>query len=313
LKQYKEMHGRWPPKKEQWESIGNWCHIQRRAYVNKKKMFMEERFAKLDEIGFPWVRNAHAQPNVSWEDNFQRLVEFHRVNRHFKVPIPEGNPEEDAEVDDALRFHKWVKWLHGGYRSRMAERPSKLSQDRIDQLLELGFEFEESTKHIVIPDIPFERRLEQLQSCQEELGTLRIDHRYQKMDQLGAWAEQISKRYNDWQQGNQEISSLEQFQFNQLIALGFEFNVGVQVRSRRSWDENFNAFLRYQIKHGHSNPPRTYKADMRMGHWVEVQRAEYRLLCEGKKSKQLTHERCKKLKSAGFLWNREKKGSTSTE
>jgi len=64
----------------------------------------------------------------------------------------------------------------------MGGRPCTLSQDRIDQLLELGFEFEEeSTKHILVPDIPFERRLEQLQSCQEELGTLRIDHRYQKM------------------------------------------------------------------------------------------------------------------------------------
>jgi len=80
LKQYKEMHGRWPLKKEQWKSIGNWSHMQRRKYVNKNKMFMEERFAKLDEIGFPWVRNANV-PIVPWEDNLRRLLEFHRINR----------------------------------------------------------------------------------------------------------------------------------------------------------------------------------------------------------------------------------------
>lgn len=43
LQQYKEEHGKWPSKNEQWRGIGSWMHNQRRAHANKLTSFTKER------------------------------------------------------------------------------------------------------------------------------------------------------------------------------------------------------------------------------------------------------------------------------
>ena len=47
--------------------------------------------------------------------------------------------------------------------------------------------------------------------------------------------------------------------------------------------------------------PLKYKADLRLGKWVQSQRQQYKLLREGKASK-LTDERIEMLEAAGFEW-----------
>jgi len=241
-------------------------------------------------------------------------VEFSRVNRHFNVPLPEKNCKDDSEIADAMRFYKWVHQIHLGYRYYQDGNKTILNDDRVKQLLDLGFEFKVDEKPVFAKDtaitkIPFEKRAEQMQRFQQELGHLNIDHRYDKLDNFGGWAANISKRYKDWQEGREAISPLEEHQFDQLSALGFEFNViPSAVRSMRTWDENFNTFLEFQAVNGHPHVPRKYKADLRLGVWAGIQRREYKLRCEGKPSK-LSEERYKKLVQAGFPWEVEKSSS----
>ena len=85
---------------------------------------------------------------VSWDDNFNRLVEFGRINRHYNVqsPFPEGYvgdyEGEDGEVVEAHRFHKWVKRIHAEYRSYASGKGSRMLNDaRVMQLREVGFQF----------------------------------------------------------------------------------------------------------------------------------------------------------------------------
>ena len=119
---------------------------------------------------------------------------------------------------------------------------------------------------------------------------------------LGGWAAHISELYKDWQNGKASISPAQESQFHQLIDIGFQFDTVWEARDRRSWQENFDAFLQFQQVMGHSNVPLKYKADVRMSTWVATQRAEYKALMEGRKSN-MTQERYDKLESAGFLWN----------
>jgi len=319
LKQFKETHGEWPSRKEKWNNVGDWVHNQRRYYVQKDKKFMANRAPALDEIGFPWVLRKFAS-TTSWEDHFQQLVEFQRVNRHFNVPRPEDTDGEDeTEAADALRFYKWVQQLHTGYRAHHNGTIGILNEDRIKQLSELGFEFKEripttkaKAKKANITETPFEKRLEQIQKFQQELGHLNVDHRYDHWENFGGWALEISKRYKKWQEGNEAISPLEEHQFHQLSALGFEFNVALPaVRSRRSWQENFNAFVEFYTLRGHSNIPVKWKGDVRLGIWVNQQRLEYQLLCQGQPSR-LTQERYARLEKAGFLWEAETGGRRTT-
>ena len=82
--------------------------------------------------------------------------------------------------------YRWVQQLHTGYRAHHTGKQGILNEDRIKQLSELGFEFKEriltSAKAIAkkanITEIPFEKRLEQIQKFQQELGHLNVDHRY---------------------------------------------------------------------------------------------------------------------------------------
>ena len=128
------------------------------------------------------------------------------------------------------------------------------------QLLDLGFDFQNKGKGVptkaqtTVPELPFERRMQSLQRIKSYYGHLNIDFRCSKMDNIGGWCTQISQCYKEWQEGKRTISPLQEQQFNQLRDLGFEFNVIFEARSRRSWEENFNAFLqvRFLIKVLHS-------------------------------------------------------------
>lgn len=70
-------HGRWPLR---WKSgsLGQWTHNQRNLYAKRDKYFMNERFARLDEVGFDWdptgKRAVSAAMSISWEEGLQQLV-----------------------------------------------------------------------------------------------------------------------------------------------------------------------------------------------------------------------------------------------
>ncbi|KAL7535623.1 hypothetical protein ACHAXR_006617 [Thalassiosira sp. AJA248-18] len=316
LKEFKDTHGKWPKKSESWEGIGAFSHQQRRAYAKKDKNFMENRAPILEEIGFPWVLRNNSQ-DISWEDHVQRLVEFHRVNRHFNVPPPREdsgvNDKDKSELAEARKFYKWFSQLDIWYRAYKNGTTTRLNEDRIRQLVELGFEFKLGLEFkggprrkrgsLPVPDLPFEKRKKQLQKFKAELGHLNIDYRYDNWSNLGGWAAEISKHYKSWRDGNEAVSPDVESQFNELEALGFEFNVSCNAL-RRSWDESFDALLDFAKIHGHVRVPQKYKADVSLGVWVARQRSEYKLFCEGANTN-LTQERCEKLESVGFIWDAE--------
>ncbi|KAL9189369.1 hypothetical protein ACHAXT_009044 [Thalassiosira profunda] len=127
-------------------TLGEWVHMQRRLYNRKDPNFLAKKAQMLEDIGFEWSPRKHAL--VSWEDNFNRLVEFGRINRHYNVqsPFPEGYAGEyegeDGELVEAHRFHKWVRRIHTEYRAYAAGKGSRMLNDaRVMQLREIGFQF----------------------------------------------------------------------------------------------------------------------------------------------------------------------------
>jgi len=145
LKEYQQIHGTTRVPRSS-GTLGEWVHMQRRLHHKKDPKFLARRAQQLDDIGFEWHPRKHAL--VSWEDNFNRLVEFGRVNRHYNTqsPFPEGylgeEGEQDAELVNAHRFHKWVKRIHAEYRVYASGKLSRMLTDaRVMQLREIGFQF----------------------------------------------------------------------------------------------------------------------------------------------------------------------------
>ena len=83
-----------------------------------KGQLSQDRIDKLEEIGFVWrlVR--------SWDDNFERLQQYHAQHGNCDVPL-------DYEEDPKLG--RWVK------TQRSFSKRKELSQERMDKLRSLGF------------------------------------------------------------------------------------------------------------------------------------------------------------------------------
>ncbi|KAL7529903.1 hypothetical protein ACHAXR_005173 [Thalassiosira sp. AJA248-18] len=145
LKEYQQLHGTTRVPRSS-GTLGEWVHMQRRLHNKKDKNFLARKAPLLEDIGFEWHPRKHAL--VSWDDNFNRLVEFGRINRHYTVqsPFPEGYigdyEAEDGELVEAHRFHKWVKRIHAEYRAYASGKGSRmLNEARVMQLREIGFQF----------------------------------------------------------------------------------------------------------------------------------------------------------------------------
>eukprot|EP00571_Detonula_confervacea_P011409 CAMPEP_0172303614 /NCGR_PEP_ID=MMETSP1058-20130122/5133_1 /TAXON_ID=83371 /ORGANISM="Detonula confervacea, Strain CCMP 353" /LENGTH=246 /DNA_ID=CAMNT_0013014495 /DNA_START=33 /DNA_END=769 /DNA_ORIENTATION=+ len=116
LMEYYETNGKWPS--QSMGSMGEWVHKQRTIYSRKDPNYMKSKAPKLDEVGFEWTPRGNTR--MSWDEGFETLIEFGRINGHFDVPT-------GSEVDkksDAHRLHKWVESLHDMYRSYKLGRQS---------------------------------------------------------------------------------------------------------------------------------------------------------------------------------------------
>jgi len=305
LRQFQLRKGRFPSNKE--GTIGNWLKNQRKLYTKKDADFMASRCAKLEEVGVP-LRQRHYTA-LSWDDRFQQLVEFGRVNRHFKVPNPTPDNGEGREmlqdlssdVADAKRFYKFVQKIHTEYRALQRGIPSTmLTEERVAQLQNVGFEFSTKSDRSV-PDLDWSTRIQQLEAFQSEMGHLRVDPNYDKYSNLGGWAVEMSERHRSWQEGREYLSPDMVEKFNQLNSMGFSFDIFPSRRGERSWEDSFGLLLLYRQETGSTRVPHHYKADFRLGSWVAVQRKEYKLLIEGKPSR-MTHDKITRLESIGFEW-----------
>ena len=187
------------------------------------------------------------------------LLYYLNLYRHFDVPRPAPN-SDDPEASEAMRFYQWVQSLHKGYKPYLEGKQSILNAERVNKLLQAGFEFEEvrtKAKRAAVPEVPFETRVEQLNKFRGEFGHLNIDPRHDGWQNFGGWCAQVSKQYRDWVDGKEAITPLMQQQFNQLSEMGFDFSVCAEevARERRTWQENFDAFLEFQQTYGHGNVP----------------------------------------------------------
>ena len=135
-----------------------------------------------------------------------------------------------------------------------------------------------------------------------DTGHLNIDHNYKHCTNLGGWAAEMSMLYKNWKAGSQHLSEDMITKFNQFIMLGFQFNVLSYYENNRSWDDHYEVLLKFKEEnHGSARVPLKYKADLRLGKWVHMQRQQYKMLQEGKKSK-LTKEWLERLEEAVFKW-----------
>ena len=117
LVQYKAKHGNYVFPRRQ-GSLGTWVLHQRQQY--KKGKLSKDRIDRLNSIDFDW-----APPNggAPWATRLGELVEYKAKNGDCCIPQRRG---------------KLGKWVDG---QRQQYKKGKLSQDRIDLLESIGFDW----------------------------------------------------------------------------------------------------------------------------------------------------------------------------
>ncbi|MDY4960168.1 MAG: Helicase associated domain protein, partial [Chlamydia suis] len=235
LLDFREEHGHCKVPRSHFNlSLYAWVRNQREYF--KKGKLVEDRIARLEELGFVWDVTEEA-----WEKNFLELKRFREEHGHCKVPwrYPK-NPQ----------LASWI------FDRRKDFNRGDLSEDRIARLEEIGFVwnvFEEE----------WEEKFMELKRFREEHGHCRVPWGYSKNPSLYVW---VSHQRDCFKKGE-----LVEDRIGRLEEIGFVWDI-----LEGAWEENFMELKRFREEHGHCKVPRKYSKNPQLASWVHHQREYFK-------------------------------------
>jgi hypothetical protein len=248
----------------------------------KKPTMTKERIQKLNNIGSA-VCSIPVQVD-DWIPRLKELENFQKENGHCRVP---GLHIKDSET---YPLACWVARQRPYKLLRQEKKGFIHMKERIQTLNAIGFEWSKSAQVD-----SWDKRFEELKAFQKEHGHWRVPGHNLKDSatyQLAGWVSMQRRQYKK--------SSMKEERIVALNDIGFEWSVpGVD------WDGRFEELKAFQKEHGHCRVPgKTSKdsATHQLAWWVSNQRAQYKMLQQGKKS-QMKEERIQKLNDIGVEWS----------
>lgn len=264
-------------------SLGEWCHRQR--FLAHKNQLEEHKVKQLEEVGFEiWVR----EKGQSWEQHFETLVEFRRVNGHLNVPLPDtrtkykgnlgnsvGNPGNENGIGEGnivggdIVGREENPSIYGGDDGDIA--PSKTDTPATEE-----YKREQAFRRWV----QNQKSNYQLKFKQGIKSTL-TNARKKKLDSISF----------DWTREGGDSTDLRKIRTGALH----------HRNDPEIWNRRFQEVVEYKKRFGDCNIPKEWPENKSLGAWVATQRKMYKSLLAGDRSS-LTPERRLALESIGFQW-----------
>lgn len=116
-------HARVPENWHENPALARWVAYNRGKF--RAGTLEQERIEQLEALGMVW--NPY---ETDWDDRFAELKEFHRKHGHCMVPQTRSD------------LGRWVVGQRYQYRRFLQGKPSHMSEARIKQLNDIGFEWE---------------------------------------------------------------------------------------------------------------------------------------------------------------------------
>lgn len=192
------------------------------------------------------------------------------------------------KYEDNKQLGAWVRTQKQQYKLLTEDKPSHMSQSRMDLLNDLGFEW-----FGIKRDNFWSDRYAELVEFQQKHNSTRIPDKYLEAPQLHSWVALQRRQLKLYKEGKPNKLTEERAQM--LEAIGLEW----QIRNSCSWMERFLELKDYKDQHGNCNVPQKYKANPSLGRWVDNQKTQHKKLYDGKPT-HLTIERIQLLVSLGF-------------
>lgn len=261
--------------------------------AGKVHYMSKEKLKKLEDVGF--VFNPQPQNLDQWTVNFTKLTKYKEANGDCRVPYT--YPQDPG-------LGTWVETLRTQYWRLKRGRSSRLTDERIKTLEELGMEWE-VTSTADDAQKPggrgsWEMRFEELKAYKEENGDCNVPNNYPQNKKLGSFVKKQREDYRLRQSGKH--SPMNDERIKRLESLGFAWTVINREYYHDSWARRFEELKEFKAQNGHCFVPRKYPENQPLAYWVERQRQDYRNLQKGKPSK-MTADRVGVLEEVGFHWS----------
>jgi len=225
--------------------------------AKKQNNLSPERIKMLDALGFPWDPFGE-----TWDDMFNELKEYKKQYGHTNVP---------AKLSKNKKLEGWVR------TQRQLKKQNRLADERINQLEKIGFVWEPF-------DSAWEEMFGEMIKFRQQYGNTNIPKRWPDNLQLGMWAQ------NQRRLKKQGKLSLERIK--RLDELGFAWDP-----LEADWQQMFSVLNKFHEKYGHSNVPKRWPDNPRLGSWVSERRKDKMY------KNKLSPERIKMLDAIGFVWD----------
>ena len=249
-----------PSADQKHEVLRDWLNRQ----ILNKRLLTEKQFHKLDSLGVDW--DTPLSRDHGWQLMFLRLVSFHKMFRHCRVP---AKWEKDKQL--AL----WV------IVQRRMYSHEKIRADRQQQLNELGFVWKIEAQY----EEQWDSFFTQLSLFKQQHGHCRVPGSEGK---LVSWIER--------QRLSRKKKLLPARRERMLDEISFDWSFDNFKKER--WNDKYKQLCSYKEANGHSFVPVNFRANKSLGTWVASQRL---LEARGK----LSAAKKKKLNDLDFVWSRD--------
>jgi len=187
--------------------LGRWVDDERKNYRLLKEgkdspMTLEKR-EKLESIGFEFK----CQPRSSWDQRFQELVDYKKINGHANVSTHSGP------------LGTWIARQRTHYRLLQEGKDSRLTVDNREKLESIGFEF---TSYRATTFLSWDQRFQELVDYKKINGHTNVPH---KLGALGGWVGFQRRHYHLLKEGKHSPLTIDQWE--KLESIGFEFTIGL--------------------------------------------------------------------------------------
>lgn len=287
-------------KREEFKPLYSW--IKRVKAMYKKDELSETKIHQLREIGFDFNYKP-IREKIEKEDNW--IERFEELKEHF---FATGNFYLSMKNAEEKKLASWLRSQRSLYKQ------DKLSEEKTNQLLGMGFSFVEKYSlkknkgRKENDNEKWNEKFEQFKKFSIQNGTYYILINDSQNKQLRVWLQSQITKYRR--------HKLSPEQIEKFTSIGFTFQTNQITKARpvraikekkdleAVWNNHYLSLVDYKIRNGDCNVPRGY-IDKALGNWVSRQRSLNR-------STELPKEKIEKLNLIGFQWG-EMKGVSEFE
>lgn len=275
------------PKEKKYNSIRSWLLYQRSLY--KKNELKPERQKLLSEIGFPLIAGASGNKSAgqhraeqTWIQRVGELKEYFAANSTYYIGLADKEHE-------SLRL--WIQRIKRFYRE------GKLTEEQINELQELNFDFTNNWGNRKLNDISkiWLNHFEEFRKYYTEKGTFYISKQDENYSKLYSWV--LVQRTN-FNQGKLETEKIKHFD-----SIGYSLTTNYYPKQENNkvthadlWDTKLEELKEYYNANNSFFIPLSDIEHRKLLSWLRVQRSNF-------KNQTLEPDRIKKLQDAGYSFD----------